>query len=158
MNKRGFTLVELMIVVCIIGMLGAVAIPSMRNARIQAQAMAIANDMRVFGQAFSQHSIDYKGYYPFSIAGNLPDAVAQYLKTPDDFPKGPACGGSYRYYPAGMWVAEAGNNPHAISIQGVSPQNRAQLAAIDKLLDDGVQGWSGMVWWGPGWLHYFIER
>ena len=150
-----------MIVVCIIGMLSAVAIPSMRNARIQAQAMGIANDLRVFGSAFSQYSLEY-GIYPTNlIVGNLPDNVAAYLKNPQDWSNGPACGGQYFYMPASglapLLPAGMFSNPHVVGMMNTDPTG-VHLSQIDLHMDDGVMGFSGSVWWQPALLMYFIEK
>jgi len=50
MNKKGFTLVEIMIVVAIIGLLAAIAIPNFMKARTKAQTNAcIANLKQIDG-------------------------------------------------------------------------------------------------------------
>jgi prepilin-type N-terminal cleavage/methylation domain-containing protein len=50
-NKKGFTLVEIMIVVAIIGLLAAIAIPSFIKARETARTSACANNMRQIDSA-----------------------------------------------------------------------------------------------------------
>jgi prepilin-type N-terminal cleavage/methylation domain-containing protein len=46
MSKKGFTLVEIMIVVAIIGLLAAIAIPSFMKARTTSQQKACINNLR----------------------------------------------------------------------------------------------------------------
>ena len=51
LNQKGFTLVEIMIVVAIIGLLAAIAIPNLLRSRLSANEGAMKLDLRAFGTA-----------------------------------------------------------------------------------------------------------
>jgi len=79
-NKRreGFTLVEIMIVVAIIALLAAIAVPGFLRARKRSQATRILNDLRMIDSAIDQYAIETN-----QITGN-PVAVGDwtaYLKS-----------------------------------------------------------------------------
>jgi prepilin-type N-terminal cleavage/methylation domain-containing protein len=58
-NKRaGFTLVEIMIVVAIIALLAAIAVPGFLRARKRSQASRIINDLRLISGAVDQYAIE----------------------------------------------------------------------------------------------------
>ena len=60
LNKRrgGFTLVEIMIVVAIIALLAAIAVPGFLRARKRSQATKILNDLRMIDAAVDQYAIE----------------------------------------------------------------------------------------------------
>ena len=77
-DNRGFTLVEIMIVVAIVGLLAALAVPGFVKARKQSQGRRIMNDCRQMDGAIDQWSVNS------GIAdGTTIDSVAAgtYLKT-----------------------------------------------------------------------------
>ena len=58
-NRRGFTLVEIMIVVAIIALLAAIAVPNFLRARKRSQAARILEDLRAIDAAQDQYAIEY---------------------------------------------------------------------------------------------------
>ncbi|MDB6172314.1 MAG: type pilus biosis protein [Chthoniobacteraceae bacterium] len=80
LNKKraGFTLVEIMIVVAIIALLAAIAVPNFLRSRKRSQATRILEDLRMIDAAVDQYAIEA------NLAANtvVPfDKVKLYLKT-----------------------------------------------------------------------------
>ena len=84
-KKSGFTLVEIMIVVAIIGLLAAIAIPNFVKARTTSQQNACINNLRQFDGAVQQYALenklgsastyaltDLQPYIKLNSSGNLP--------------------------------------------------------------------------------------
>lgn len=57
-RRRGFTIVELMIVVATIAALAAIAVPSFYRARKRTQASVILEDLRILASAVDQYAIE----------------------------------------------------------------------------------------------------
>ena len=91
-RKLGFTLVEIMIVVAIIGLLAAIAIPSFVKARQNSQANSCKENLRKIEGAKEQWAMD-SGIAQAAAINTT--AVATYLKSG----KLPACpaNGTYTY-------------------------------------------------------------
>ena len=90
-RKAGFTLVEIMIVVAIIGLLAAIAIPNFVKARTTAQKNACINNLRQIDGAKEQWALEKKQAPGASV--NQAE-VDQYIK--GGTPKCPS-GGAYTY-------------------------------------------------------------
>ncbi len=57
-KRGGFTLVEIMIVVAIIALLAAIAVPNFLRSRKRSQATQILQDLRVIDSAVDQYAIE----------------------------------------------------------------------------------------------------
>jgi len=76
--RLGFTLIEIMIVVAIIGLLAAIAIPSFTSARARAQANACINNLTKIDAVASEFALENGRKNGDAI--NYPSDLTPYLK------------------------------------------------------------------------------
>jgi type II secretion system protein G len=97
-RKKGFTLMELLLVVVILGILAAVAIPRMAKSSGDAKANACKANIALINSQIEQWSISNSGQYPADQTG----FTANIVGNKDLFPDGPpVCpyGTAYTYDP-----------------------------------------------------------
>ncbi len=63
-RHNAFTLIELLIVVAIIGILAAIAVPNFLNAQTRAKIARVVGDMKSIGNALDQYKLDLAHYPP----------------------------------------------------------------------------------------------
>ncbi len=145
---RGFTLVEIMITVAIIGLLAAIAIPSFQRARLNSQATAIANNLRVFSGAFEQYVMQTGSYPPPDwTQGSYPVGMEDNWLSPGWVQSSPI-GGYYVFHNA------SGTSPLVLLAE--NNIDVTIMTKVDTILDDGNLS-TGSVRGDGSSLDYYFE-
>lgn len=118
-SRAGFTLVELMIVIVIIGILASIAVPKYQGMKLRAQAARIISDFNMIRDAAFMYYHEYgrmpRDYYP----GGMPNELEPYLPEGFDFDLRPTLDARYDWE---NWSGQGGNpqHPHTGTVYGLS--------------------------------------
>ena len=82
MNKKGFTLLELLVVVLIIGILAGIALPQYKMAVTKSRVASILPLMRRWKDAMMEYKLQHGDYCP---NGNCPDGATLGVNWPSDW-------------------------------------------------------------------------
>lgn len=148
--KHGFTLVEIMIVVVIIGILATMAYPAFLKVKTHSQASRVANDFRSFSGLFETFTLD-NGTYPADASpGVVPNGMEDYIKS-DSWTNDSPIGGSYDWIFNGF----SGSPVAAVSITGYTTGDDP-VTKLDEIMDDGNLG-SGIIQKTAGAVIFILE-
>lgn len=133
-KSRGFTLVEIMIVVTLIGILATLAIPAFKAAGLRAKGTAFVNDSRVFSEAFIRYAQE-NGAYPGPQRNRqrFPAGMEDYLSEAD-WQRTTPLGGRYSW--DNLRRNQRNQHQGAIMVIG-STTNMRDMRQIDAWMDDG---------------------
>jgi type IV pilus assembly protein PilA len=130
-QNAAFTLVEIMIVVAIITLVAAIAVPSFLRARERSQNTKFINALRVAMDALDTYAAENAGSYPPDTnRGIVPPTLATYLD--------PTLNWSGRTPIGGQWDWDFNVFSSKAAISVVAPNaDVEQLTEIDRQFDDG---------------------
>ncbi len=87
-NRPAFTLVELLVVVAVISILTAIAVPNYMEAQVRSQVSAVKSDLRTAATALEAYAADHNAYpptepiFPHDPLGLFADAQLERLREP----------------------------------------------------------------------------
>lgn len=157
-RTRGFTMVEIMVVVVIIGLLAAMALPTYRRITMRSKTAALVSDLRSYSTAFITYNLQ-NGKWP---ADELPQKIPAVMSgaLPAGFARKSPIGGVYKWnYDVS---ADGVTAKAAIVIETVGSDvvsDDADLRAmIDREMDDGDLETGNVVVGSTNSLVFIIEK
>ena len=138
LSSSGFTLIELMVVIAIIGILASIAIPNYMRYRKKAEIVEIAANLRNFKTGFIAYAIDHE-YYPDDChtdtgAYGLPNTTIEDYISLDAWSTPTPLGGRYNWEGPDQYWDSAGYLGISID-EGTAPTKDFRF--LDGLIDDG---------------------
>jgi type IV pilus assembly protein PilA len=128
-NRKGFTLVELMVVVVIIGILAAIAVPVYNRTTDNANKAAVEANLRTIDGAIMQYQASNNiTTAPTLGGGETTDLVSGYLAAVPSGPTGVASYGISTAAPFRATVTFSAANPYGTSV-AAGPHTLSQLQA-----------------------------
>lgn len=136
-RARGFTLLEISVVLTLIGLLAMMALPVIRRAMLRAQVSAVANDLRIFSGAFQLQHAEKQAWPETAAPGLVPAGMASSLSAA--WTKPTPFGGAYQWVASGQYRGNDFKGAILVTQSGDRPllTNYEQLTALDRLIDDG---------------------
>lgn len=129
---RGFTLVEILIVVVILGILAAIVVPAFAGATDEARKAGFIRDLKTFADAVEMHSIRTGLYMGDSSSGEFPPELAGFIDE-RAWTRGTPIGGSWDVELNEQGITSA----VGVHFQGGSNPGDDYMADVDGRFDDG---------------------
>ncbi|MBK1879236.1 type II secretion system protein [Pelagicoccus mobilis] len=129
-SKQGFTLIEILVAIVVIGVLASIGIPFFQKYIHQAKATTFANDIRILANAGDQYALESGWWVDDTSSGVFPDELEGYVSR-RKFELGSSLGGVWDFE-----QDDVGDFTSAVGV--VSPIEKEELfVMVDKRIDDG---------------------
>ncbi|MEQ8770189.1 MAG: prepilin-type N-terminal cleavage/methylation domain-containing protein [Phycisphaerales bacterium] len=132
-GTKAFTLVEIIVVIVVIGILAAVAIPKFVGAQEETAVAAAAEDLKAIELAVDMYHAMHNAYPPDVNRTRQVDELTPFFKADNPFAKPCPIGGVYDWEGPPRW------NPPQVAIRknGSNVYSDADALALDEHFDDG---------------------
>ena len=130
--KNGFTLIEILIVVAILGILAAIVIPAFADSTDNSAKTAFVTDLKRFAEVADYHYQLTGEYFEGADSGVMPAGLATYILD-SMFTHGTPIGGVWDFEKDTYGVKSA----VGVHFNGVTPKDDATMTDIDTACDDG---------------------
>jgi len=126
-SSRGFTLIEILMVIAIIGILSTIAIPHYMDYQLRAKAVRLTTEVKAAAQAFRTYKIENNTYPADRTPGVTPPEIS--LLIGNFFSTTPPIGGQWDwdYQQFGITAGISVYNP---------PLSTEELQTVDRVIDD----------------------
>jgi prepilin-type N-terminal cleavage/methylation domain-containing protein len=158
--KKAFTLIELLIVVAIIAILAAIAVPNFLEAQTRAKVSRVLSDQRTYATALETYMIDnsaYPAYYPVAaFAGTLANITDNYNSAALQAAGDGTAAGQYKKLPSFAFKNAVAGNPAQPPISLTTPVSYLSTYVPDTFASNKtvtfgyVNGPAGFLLWSPG--------
>lgn len=150
---KGFTLVEIMVVVAIVAILNALAIPAINHIRHTTTATRIANDFRAFRDAFEVYATEEGDWPPSAGHRRIPRGMEQWLSE-----------GAWKakINDVGAWRWRRSGRPNNriafIQLRYPSKNHKKLMTKVDNLIDDGNLSTGNLQRQGNRYRYFLAKR
>jgi len=137
MSKKhtGFTLVEILIVVIILGILAAIVIPQFTQASNDARQSALESDLQTVRSQLELYKVQHLEEYPTATAA---DFITQLSSRTNSAGTVMPAGGDTTLYPFGPYLQKFPSNPF---VSSGTTTNTVTFGTAEPAPGDGLSGW-----------------